>query len=61
MKIKFVFIAATVAMISLASCKKDYVCEVNGEYYSECTNCGNAMKSSFKTSCSLVGGTVSTK
>lgn len=54
-------LALAAGVIVLASCKKDYVCKVDGVTYSECNACGSTEKSAFDTSCSLIGGTVSEK
>ena len=55
---------AVLGIVALSSCKKDYVCKYtsNGiEYTSECVDCTSSQKSAFETSCSLSGGTVTTK
>lgn len=52
---------AIVGISALTSCKKDYECKVGSLVVSECNACGSTEKTAFDTSCSLVGGTVSTK
>ncbi|GEM_PF-3996672 len=52
---------AILGVAALSSCKKDYECTVDGTVVSECNGCGSTEKSAFDTSCSLLGGTVSTK
>ena len=52
---------ALFGVLALSSCKKDYECTYGGTVISECNGCSGSEKSAFETSCSLVGGTVSTK
>lgn len=52
---------AVLGIVALSSCKKDYVCKVDGETWSECIECRRASKSIFTTNCNLIGGSVSTK
>lgn len=55
---------AVLGIVALSSCKKDYVCKYTSggvEYTNECTGCSSSQKSAFETSCSLSGGTVTTK
>lgn len=52
---------AVLGVVALSSCKKDYECKYDGAVISECNDCKGATKTSFDTSCSLLGGTVSEK
>ncbi len=52
---------AVLGVVALSSCKKDYECKVDSTVVSECNDCTGSQKSAFDTSCSLLGGTVSTK
>ncbi|GAA0876647.1 hypothetical protein GCM10009118_30570 [Wandonia haliotis] len=64
MKIKFVFAAAAVAMLSLASCKKDYVCtwEADGVSLSQdYPGLDKDAAEATETTCKNAGGTWSTK
>ena len=50
-------------VIALSSCRKDYVCIVDGQVVDQCTNCrsNGLVKAAFDSSCSLDGGTVQVK
>lgn len=59
---KLLFIAIAFAGVAtMTSCKKDYTCTVDGEEFSTCMSCGKTSASAFKSTCSLAGGTVTTK
>lgn len=64
MKIKFLFAAAAVAMLSLASCKKDYVCtwEAGGTSLTQdYPGLDKTAAEAAETNCKNIGGTWSTK
>jgi len=64
MKIKFVLAVAAVAMISLASCKKDYVCTWkvgDNTYTQDYPGLKKDAAKAAETNCKNVGGTWSTK
>lgn len=56
-----VIVLSVLYLAALSSCKKDYVCQVDGVTISSCTACDSSDKSSLETSCSVIGGTVSVK
>lgn len=57
---KKVFFAA-VAVLALASCKKDYVCKYDGEVVAEYSGLNKTQKDAAKASCELLGGSLSAK
>ena len=64
MKIKFLFAAAAVAMLSLASCKKDYVCTWSSggtSFTQDYPGLDKAAADAAETNCTNIGGTWSTK
>lgn len=54
---KLILFAAVLSVVSLASCKKTTTCTLpNGGGTTECNKCNAALTSSFKSSCTSVGG-----
>lgn len=52
---------AILGVAALSSCKKDYTCVYDGAEISKCTGCTSAQKTSFESSCKLLGGSVEKK
>ena len=60
-KVLALSVFAVLGVAALSSCKKDYSCMYDGEEISKCTGCSKSQKTAFKSSCTLLGGTVEEK